>query len=217
MAATTNNFIDLTGKTFGRLTVVGRGQNNSRGNAQWICSCVCGGTAYPNTHSLRSGRTSSCGCLQRERASASAKVTSKKHGLSKSPEWVSWHAMRARCKYASSKDYTNYGGRGISVCEAWESFDAFLNDMGNRPSPNHSLDRIDPDKGYEPDNCRWATPLEQANNRRDNVIVTIDGQEMTLRNAVRGYGGLVSMTAVERRIKRGWSHKDAVSTPARGR
>lgn len=213
MAATTK----LIGMVFGRLTVVQRVENNKRGEARWQCQCSCGGKVVALSYSLTSGHTQSCGCLQRERTSAAAKISSRTHGESKCPEWISWHSMRARCQYPTSINFERYGGRGVRVCDRWEKYENFLADMGRKPSPSHTLDRIDPDGDYEPSNCRWASKIEQANNRRDNAIVVIDGRRETLRNAVRAAGSVVSITSAVRRIKRGWSHLDAVSIPARGR
>jgi hypothetical protein len=121
--------------------------------------------------------------------------------------------MRTRCANPNAKDYPLYGGRGIRVCERWQKFENFLADMGERPSPRHTLDRIDSDGNYEPGNCRWATPMEQANNRRDNEMVKIDGVEITLRNALRNAGMVISIDQARRRIRNGWPHDRAVSTP----
>lgn len=212
MAATTKD--TLIGQVFGRLTVVSSAGSNPRGNRMWRCRCSCGGETVTITNLLRSGHTQSCGCLQRERTSAAAKISSRIHGRSLSPEWRCWQAMLARCRYPTTAGYDRYGGRGITVCARWAEFEVFLADVGPRPSLEHSLDRIDPDGNYEPSNVRWASKLEQANNRRDNVMVVIGGNRMTLRNALRKHGSLVRPSSAIRRIKRGWDHLAAVSTPA---
>lgn len=161
----------LAGRTaFGRLRVTGEGARRGR-NRTAACTCDCGKAVEVLTFSLTSGRTQSCGCLQRERQSATAKVVglaNKRHGESqkRTPEYSAWLSMHSRCGNPRHRAYANYGGRGIAVCERWAAFENFLADMGRRPSEKHSLDREDNDRGYEPGNCRWATDSEQNSNRR---------------------------------------------------
>lgn len=205
-------FIDLRGQRFGRLRVEALGPNAVDGRRRWLCNCDCGGQALAHVSSLRSGKTQSCGCLQQERTAAAARVSSRTHGMTRSPEYRSWRAMRSRCLDPNATGYERYGGRGIKVCERWRnSFEAFYADMGPRPSLDHSIDRVDSDGDYEPGNCRWVAPLEQANNRRDNQTVVIDGVKTTLRNAHRAAGEVVNFTSALRRIRRGWSAAAAVS------
>ena len=161
------NLVDLTGMKFNRLSVVERSGRNGRGLALWLCSCECGKSVVVQGAKLRSGHTKSCGCIVGK--------SSETHGLSRTPTYNSWCAMKQRCNYESGNAYKSYGAKGIKVCERWaNSFDDFLADMGERPE-GMTLDRIDSSGGYEPGNCRWATKKQQDRNRKSNILVTRDG------------------------------------------
>ena len=155
--------IDVTGQRFGRLVVVGRSSRQSSAGALWVCTCDCGGEAVTTSLKLRVGHTKSCGCLNAE-ARRAASVT---HGASKpgNRTYRSWKEMRQRCNNHNSDKWKWYGGRGIKICQRWNDFALFLADMGERPEGT-SIDRINPDGDYEPSNCRWATPLQQAETNR---------------------------------------------------
>ena len=141
-------------------------------------------------------------------------TTARQTGETSSREYRAWINMRSRCNNPNTPYFNRYGGRGISVCPEWDSsYDAFLRDMGRRPSDGHSVDRIDVDKGYSADNCRWATRVQQCRNFENNRIVEVAGRRMTLAEAAEGSGLLYN--TVLYRLKRGWSLDDALSLPHR--
>lgn len=211
-------FVDLTGKRFHRLIVaqrVPRPHSNRTKGVYWLCRCDCGGSTVTTTNCLKSGNTRSCGCYKREHAAAAAKRANTKHGHSKKhPLWMTWIGIRSRCHNPRATGYKHWGGRGITICDRWRDFTTFIADVGERPSPDHSLDRIDKDGHYEPGNVRWATHEEQANNRRDNLMVHYRGTEMTLRRAWRAAGCIVSRESAVRRVANGWPVEAALTIPA---
>lgn len=169
------NFIDMTGQRIGRLTVVQRApQNDAKGTAMWICVCDCGETRTLRGAVLRSGKTVSCGCYNRDRQTS--------HGGSKTRLYQIWINMRRRCTDQREKDYPRYGGRGITICPEWSaSFETFRDwALANGYRNDLTLERRNNDGPYSPENCKWATLQEQANNRRDNVTVTVNGKTHTL-------------------------------------
>lgn len=169
----------------------------------WECRCDCGKVLPMVAANL--WRNQSCGCV-RDAATAERMRT---HGRTGSRPYIIWQGMKARCYKPDSLSYKYYGARGISVCDRWRtSFSAFLEDMGNPPSPEHTLDRIDPDADYCPKNCRWATQLQQGRNRRDNLILTVNGIEKCAAEWAETQG--ISAFTIYTRIQRGWSHYDAV-------
>jgi len=155
---------DLTKENpFGRLTVIKRAENDKWGNRRCLCECVCGNIKTINESSLISGGTQSCGCMTKGRHAT--------HGMTKTPEYGIWGKMKDRCYKRSDGGYKHYGGRGIAVCDRWLIFfENFITDMGLRPSLNHSIERKDNNGDYEPGNCKWATCLEQNQNKRNNRI-----------------------------------------------
>jgi hypothetical protein len=158
------NTRDLTGQRFGRLVVTAQAHGRSR--VSWLCECDCGATKTILACNITCGKTTSCGkCVN---VAANMRV----HRV--------WSSMLSRCRNRNHRAFHLYGGRGISVCDRWSSFSAFLTDMG-QPPEGHSLDRVNNDGNYEPANCRWATKNEQANNTRANRLITIDGRTQTMK------------------------------------
>lgn len=167
------NFIDLTGKTFSRLTVVKEAPKPEKGESKWVCLCSCGKTKIIRSRSLRRGLTKSCGCLQKELTGERFKT----HGASRSPEYSSWLAMWQRCTDLNSKSYERYRDR--KPPEIWRDFKVFLAEVGPKPSPKHTLERIQNHLPYGPGNVGWATRREQNQNNTRNIRVMYEGIEMT--------------------------------------
>ena len=200
-------FKDLTGLCFSRWTVLGYLGNRRCGRrlyGYWLCQCACGTLGEVDGHGLRHGTSRSCGCLHLDVATM--------HGMSHTTEHMTWCSLFTRCDNPNSHEYKNYGGRGIGICQRWrESFANFYADMGPKPSPTHSIDRIDNEGDYEPSNCRWATGMTQNRNQRTNVFLTHDGETLCLTDWAKRVG--ISTPALSTRLQRGWSVADAVTTP----
>ena len=158
--------IDMKGQSFGRFVVLEKAESREDG-ALWLCLCVCGKRRVVSGKHLRSGHSQSCGCL------------TKIHGMTHTREFASWTKMRRRCLAGTCHAYSSYGGRGIAICKGWDRFNAFYSDMGPRPEGT-SLDRIDNNGDYCPENCRWATPSQQQNNKKCNRHIVYRGVRRTL-------------------------------------
>nr|WP_150959353.1 AP2 domain-containing protein [Aneurinibacillus sp. XH2] len=159
--------LELVGQRFWRFIVLERAENDRHGKTRWKCLCDCGTISIVHGSALKRGNTKSCGCLNDELR----KTRFITHGHSSegktSPEYTAWYCMIQRCTNPKNKDYPNYGGRGITVCNRWvNSFESFLEDMGEKPSPNHSVERKNNNAGYSPENCTWADKVQQSRNQR---------------------------------------------------
>ncbi len=199
--------INLADRRFGILTVLERVfPNSSKGESMWRCLCDCGNITVSRSSHLRRD-TKSCGC---------ANPVFVKHNMSHSPEYACWAAIIQRCCNPRSKAYKNYGGRGINVCEKWKkSFDDFLLDVGFRPSKESTLDRINNDDGYHPENVRWTSRFIQANNTRVNIYINYEGENHTIAEWSRILG--MHVDTLRGRIMAGWSTEKAFFNPVRKR
>jgi hypothetical protein len=198
---------DLTGSRFGSWTALSLDRSDGH-RTWWRVRCDCGAEAVVRADSLRSGGTRQC--LSCQTRALTAIVTS--HGMRSSPEWRVWAAMKARCSTETAGGYSEYGGRGISVCDRWTtSFEAFFEDMGPRPSPAHSIERDDVDGPYEPGNCRWATAKEQARNKRTTVFLVVAGERKSLSEWAEARG--FAHVTFYKRYLAGWSDEEIVNTP----
>lgn len=199
---------DITGSRFGRLVVKDRA-GSTPNSATWNCVCDCGNTTTLPSTALKSGNTRSCGCLKKE-SIASIGKKNLTHGKSSTPTYKSWAHMLARCRNPKDARYNDYGGRGVKVCERWDSFGSFLADMGEAPA-GKTIDRKDVNGNYEPSNCRWATDTEQARNTRSNRILFAFGEQMTLAAWSEKTG--INEETISSRIKRGWTVERSLSEP----
>jgi hypothetical protein len=178
-------FKDISGRRFGRLTAIRRVAKNQHRKSMWLFKCECGNEAVISISHAMNGHTQSCGCLHLEVLLQRSVTHGQARVKRRSGEYGVWSGIRARCRNKNDLGYKNYGGRGVKVCERWNNFENFLADMGPRPSPKHQIERIDNDGDYEPGNCRWATRIEQANNRRNNHFITMGGRTLSIADWAR--------------------------------
>ncbi len=192
---------DERGKIYGRWTVIEFARSDSRG-IHWVCRCECGTIASVWGADLRHGSSRSCGCGR-----------NRSHGMHESQEYATWEAMKQRCYNKNHNAYRYYGGRGIVICKRWlQSFINFFDDMGPKPFPSASIDRLDNDGPYSPKNCRWATNLEQGQNTSKTRMLTYNGETLCLREWARRIG--IAHGTLHQRLKRGWSLEKSLATPA---
>ena len=200
-----NKINDLSGHRFGRLVAIHPTKLDSGRRMLWHCKCDCGSEREVASSHLRSGNSTSCGCLRKEN------FNSRTHGKTRTDEFRTWLSMRGRCENKKHGYYHIYGARGISVCERWQKFENFLEDMGQKQSPKHSIDRINNEDGYNQGNCRWATSGEQSRNKRTNVMITHDGVTKCVRDWSIEMN--LNFATLMHRIKRGWPIGDALLKP----
>ena len=200
------------GDRFGRLTVTGliAGQTKPRRvHPRALVACDCGSFKTVQRSNLASAMSASCGCLQRELAASRQRRHGHAEGKTITGEYRAWVSMLTRCYNSRSVFFSHYGARGIAACERWRhDFAAFLADMGPRPSPKHSLDRIDNDGGYEPGNCRWATRSEQARNKRNTQFITAYGVTLPIAEWAEATG--INLGTLRSRIRRGHTAEEAI-------
>lgn len=194
----------LAGQRFGLYTAV-----SYFGEGKWICQCDCGKKSNVVTSNLLRGQSKSCGCRKPE----VSRQNMLRHGLADSRIHRSWMSMRQRCLNQNDRAYKNYGGRGIGISDRWLAFENFAQDMGSMPD-GYELDRINVNGNYEPTNCRWANPKTQANNKRNNRILEIDGISKTLTQWCESTG--ITKSAAQKRLALGWSVEKTFATSVRG-
>lgn len=193
----------FAGQRFGRWTLISKSSRT-----HWLCRCSCNTVRAVNIYSLLKGGTLSCGCYRDEQASQHGKT----HGLSHTAEHHAWSSLKGRCYNPRNARYSLYGGRGIRVCDRWlQSFENFYADMGLKPSPKHSIDRIDVNGDYEPSNCRWVIQKEQMRNMRRTQWVEYGGICLSLAEWSEQLG--LNAKRVDTRLARGWSIEDAFTIP----
>jgi hypothetical protein len=203
------------GQRFGRLTLIERAGSVSTGAQAWRVRCDCGTEKVVSLAACRTGNTRSCGCLRRENGTKYLIAANVTHGAcvgGKSREYKTWLGIISRCYNPKCDSFANYGGRGIRVCVRWlHSFENFLADMGPKPGPHHSVERADCDGDYSPENCRWATPLEQSRNTRRNRRLTINGETLCLAEWAERVG--LNRNTLQKRLASGWPAEAAVMAP----
>lgn len=212
---------ELLGATrFGRLKVIGEAEGVlAKGGGvmrRALCRCDCGNVRAYYTANLRRGASKSCGCAMPDavRLARTTHGEAGGNGVAVSPEYRTWAHMIGRCHNAADRSYANYGGRGINVCAEWRgSFEAFLRDVGPRPSQRHQIDRIDNDGPYSPGNCEWRTFHQQCRNKRTNRWVEFRGERICITDAARKVG--IDRRTIAKRLKLGWSDERALTTPVR--
>lgn len=208
-------YIDITGKRCGRLTVIREVGNDGRGEKKWLCKCDCGNETIVKSSKLRNGITRSCGCLQKEMRDNGNHKT---HGMTNTKLYVIWCNMKKRCLSPGDIMYAHYGGRGITVCEEWQNdFCRFSEwSLTNGYKEGLSIERIDVNGNYEPDNCKWITKTEQYLNRTDSHFITAFGKTKTIKEWADESG--LKYDTIERRINQyGWNAEDAVTIKPHGR
>ena len=202
-------FQDITGQKFNRWTVLKKSdRKDKRGKWLWECRCECGTIGLVTANSLKTGNSKSCGCWKKEQTS----TTKTTHGKSQTRLYKIWLGMKKRCNNPKSSIYKHYGGRGITVCGEWSSFEPFYEwSMGNGYEDTLTIDRIDVNGNYEPSNCRWVTAQQQHYNTRKSHFITFEGKTLTMKEWAEEKN--VPYVAFKNRLYKGWDVDKALSTP----
>ena len=208
-------FIDITGQRFNRWTVLARDADYRPGFPKWRCICDCGTEVVVRGQALRDGTSKSCGCQRVDSSRKTCIERNTTHGKSGIPEFKIWAAMRQRCVNPKAMGFNHYGGRGIKVCERWNSFENFLADMGLRPSPKHSIERRNNDGPYDPTNCIWATKKMQANNTSINHRLRLGDETLTVVQWAERLG--IDRHTIGNRLALGWPIEKVLSPLKHGR
>lgn len=202
--------IDLINKRFNRLVVIKRVMDDKCGNRRWLCRCDCGILKIILGCNLLTGNTKSCGCLQKELTSSRSMLHGHRINKITSGTYATWQSLIQRCIHPTHRNYKNYGGRGITVCNRWLKFENFLTDMGKKPK-GYEIDRIDNNKGYYKRNCKWVTSKENNRNKRNNHLIIFNGEIQCLAAWSEQYN--ISQHTLTMRLRRGWPIPKALLTP----
>lgn len=198
----------IIGQRFGRLVVVKEAGRTQSGVRLLECMCDCGKTKIIRYGNMINGHTKSCGCLHGE----TLRKRNQTHGQTKTKGYKTWQEMKDRCQRESNRAFCNYGGRGITICSEWMSFERFISDMG-QPKPGQQIDRIDNSKGYFKENCRWVSPKQNSRNRRSSRNILYQGQTKTLAEWAESKG--MKIGTLWARLNRGMDMESAMTTPLR--
>ena len=193
---------DLTGQVFNRLTAISFQESTKKRGTLWKWKCSCGNIIILPASDVKSGNTKSCGCFFKEKITKHNKYKTRVYGI--------WSSLTNRCLRPNTRHYPRYGGRGITICDSWLKFENFYADMGDPPE-GYQIDRIDNNKGYYKENCRWTTPKENCRNKSTNIIVEFNGMKMTIIEWAEFFK--IPYYTIQRRLKRGWDVEKALTSP----
>lgn len=211
MKPRTSDYSKHFGQRFGLLVMLSEVPTHPNEVRKCLCECDCGRRKTFNIQNVLRGMSTSCGCERTRRSVASRR----KHGACLTPEFRAWTSMKTRCANPKCVMYPNYGGRGVTVCERWSDFRNFLADMGEKPAPEYTLERINVNGNYEPGNCRWATQREQSRNHRNTVYLEYSGERLPLVEWAERLG--IQRGTLAYRLKKGWSPAAIIETPVGGK
>ena len=196
------------GQKFNKFTILEFNGKHKSGHLTALCKCDCGNIRTISLSDLKLNRSKSCGCIRKE----AKQLFKKDHGMTNTKEFKTWAGIKIRCYNKNYKSYNYYGGKGVTMCNRWlNSFRNFLEDMGFAPTNKHSIDRIDSNGNYEPNNCKWSTLIEQANNKSNNKFYEYNGEIKSVPYFSRKYN--IPMGRLYERLKAGYSIKDAIEQP----